>query len=412
MGVLRHRQTLAAVFGTFASNGWKRIKPPLQQILLLGGYQLIWLDGIPAFAAVDEAVTQARQEGGTRASQFVNALLRQLQREIEHRRIPAPQADPTRSFPVNAWQCCQFHHPILPDPQRHPIDYLAAATSQPHWLVKRWFESFGKERSREICLAGLCRPPIVLRPNRLRTTAQALAHRLREEAPAVEPVPSDDVVVVSHWGPLSKTGAFLEGWFQPQDRTAMRVVEAMAPAPGQTIIDLCAGLGTKTTQMAERMHNEGVILASDKDDSRLSAVRENCGRLGVTIVRTVPPDRIQKAAQSLRRIDWILLDAPCSNTGVLARRPEARYRVSEPSLRSLTSLQLELLACSVQLASPDTQIAYSTCSLEIEENEALVTRFLENRPEWRLQRSTRVLPSAGATPIDYHDGGYWAILGR
>lgn len=412
MGVLRHRQTLAAVFGTFAVNGWKRIKPGLQQILLLGGYQLVWLDSVPAFAAVDEAVAQAKREGGPRAGQFVNALLRQLQREIEQRRIPAERADPARAIPVDPWQCCQFHRAILPDLQHHPIDHLAAATSQPNWLVKRWFETFGMERTREVCLAGLCRPPIVLRPNRLRTTAEALAQRLREEAPEVEPVLSGPVVVANHWGPLSKTGAFLEGWFQPQDRTAMGVVQAIAPSAGQKIIDLCAGPGTKTTQMAELMGNEGAILASDKDDGRLAPIRENCARLRLTIIRTVLPDQIEEAMRSLEPVDWILVDAPCSNTGVLARRPEARYRISGQSLQSLSALQLDLLERAAQLASPATRIAYSTCSMEIEEDEALVAQFMERHPEWRLDRSARTLPSAGATPIDYHDGGYWAILAR
>ena len=305
MGVLRHRQTLAAVFGTFAVNGWKRIKPGLQQILLLGGYQLIWLDSVPAFAAVDEAVAQAKHEGGPRAGQFVNALLRQLQREIEQRRVPTQQADPLRSIPVDPWHCCQFNRAMLPNPEQHPIDHLAAATSQPNWLVKRWFETFGMEHAREVCLAGLCRPPIILRPNHLRTTAEGLAQRLHEEAPEVEPVLSDQVVVISHWGALSKTGAFLEGWFQPQDRTAMSVVAAMAPEPGQHVIDLCAGPGTKTTQMAELMGNRGTILASDKDDSRLAPVRENCDRLGLTIVRTMLPETIDEAARSLghRRLD-------------------------------------------------------------------------------------------------------------
>ncbi|HOW70325.1 MAG TPA: transcription antitermination factor NusB [Phycisphaerae bacterium] len=412
MGALRHRQTLAAVFGAFAVNGWKRIKPELQQILLLGGYQLLWLDGIPAFAAVDEAVAQAKGEGGSRPGQFVNALLRSLQREIEQRRVPAAEADAVRAIPIDPWQYCQFRRVVLPDPHRHPIDHLAAATSQPNWLVKRWCEAFGLERTREVCLAGLCRPPIVLRPNRLRTTAEALADRLREEAGSAEPAPSGDVVVVSHWGPLSSTGAFLEGWFQPQDRTAMGVVQAMAPASGQRVVDLCAGPGTKTTQMAELMNNTGVILASDKDDSRLVPVRENGVRLGLSIIDTVLPGDLEAAARALGPIDWILVDAPCSNTGVLARRPEARYRISMRALQSLSALQFQLLDFAARLATPESRIAYSTCSLEIEEDEALVTRFLERRPDWRLERSARILPRAGAAPTDYHDGGYWAILAR
>jgi len=412
LGVVRHRLTLTRLLGGIAAHGWKRIDRRLQHILMLGAYQLIWLDGIPAFAAVDEAVGQANSRGGPRAARFVNAILRQLQRDIEHRRLPLEQSDPTRAIPLDAATCCQFRRAVLPDPALQPVDHLSLSTSHPVWLVSRWAATFGIEKTQQICRTALCRPPIVLRPNRLRTDAPGLARRLRDEALDPEPDPGDDVVAVRHAGQLIHTAAFADGLFQVQDRTAMAVVREMSPQPGATIIDLCAGSGTKTTQMAELMDNRGTILASDKDQSRLAALQENCTRLGLTIVRTVLAAELEASARALGDIDWILVDAPCSNTGVLTRRPEARYRVSSQSLTALAELQLELLARADGLATTHTRLAYSTCSLEPEENEQIAVRFSQSHRKWRPRASRLTLPSAGPTLARWQDGGYWAIWDR
>jgi len=412
LGVVRHRLTLARLLGGIAAHGWKRIDRRLQRILMLGAYQLIWLDGIPAFAAVDEAVGQAKSRGGPRAARFVNAVLRQLQRDIEHRRFPLEQSDPTRAIPLDTTTCCQFRRAVLPDPALRPVDHLSLSTSHPIWLVSRWAATFGIEKTQQICRMALCRPPIVLRPNRLRTDAASLAQRLRDEGLDPESDSGDDVVAIRHPGQLTHMAAFADGLFQVQDRTARAVVREMSPQSGQIIIDLCAGSGTKTTQMAELMENRGTILASDKDQSRLAALQENCTRLGLTIVCTVHAAELEASARTLSHLDWILVDAPCSNTGVLARRPEARYRVNSQSLAALAELQLKLLARADGLATAHTRLAYSTCSLEPEENEQIAGRFSRAHRKWRLRASRLTLPSAGPSPSHWQDGGYWAIWDR
>jgi len=301
---------------------------------------------------------------------------------------------------------------VLPDPALQPTDHLALSTSHPMWLVSRWAAAFGIEKARQICRTALCRPPIVLRPNRLRTDAPGLVSLLRDEGLDPELEPGEDAVAIRHPGQLTHLASFADGLFQAQDRTARAVVREMSPKPGATIVDLCAGSGTKTTQMAELMGNRGTILASDKNASRLAALRENCTRLGLSIVRTILAFELDTAAKTLRDIDWILVDAPCSNTGVLARRPEARYRVSAKSLAALAELQLELLAQADRLATAHTRLAYSTCSIEPEENERITARFAQSHPRWRLRASRLTLPSAGPTPARWQDGGYWAIWDR
>jgi len=409
LGVVRHRLTLAHLLGGVTKHGWKRIERKLQNILLLAGYQMIWLDKIPAFAAIDEAVRQAKRRGGPRAGRFVNAILRQLQRDIEHRRIPIDQCDLLRTIPVSADTCCQFRQAVLPNPAQQPIEYLALSTSHPTWLVSRWKSAFGIEKTRDICRTALTRPPIILRPNRLRTDANALANRLRDEGIEVELDIANDLVAIRPPASLTQWNAFAEGLFQAQDRTARLIVQEILPQPGETIVELCAGVGTKTTQIAEIMGNRGTILASDTNKNRLASLNKNCDRLGISIVRTVPADELEAAAQSLSMIDWILIDAPCSNTGVLARRPEARYRVSAKSLAALSELQSTRLDNAIKLATSKTKIAYSTCSLEPEENDRIAVRFSELHPNWRLHASQLTLPSAGPRYTDWQDGGYWAI---
>lgn len=412
MGVIRHRLTLASVLGRFTRNRWPRINRMLQHILMLGGYQLIWLDGIPEFAAVHEAVEQARAEGGARTAGFVNAVLRQLQRDIEHRRLPIDDADPARAVPVDRRTCCQFRRAVLPDPEQSPTGHLAEATSHPAWLVSRWIATYGWNRARAVCQAGMHRPPIFLRPNALRTDLAGLIERLAAEAIDARPSPCGTMAVVDHAGPAMHSAAFADGLFQPQDPTAMTPVRQMRLQRDSVVLDLCAGLGTKTTQMAEAMHDRGAVLACDADESRLDALLANCRRLGHTSVRTVRLAELERAVADLPRLDWILIDAPCSNAGVLARRPEARYRLNARAIENLSRTQLDLLDRAAHLARPETKLCYSTCSIDPAENEEVAAAFAQSHRDWRLASSALTLPEPGETSIAWRDGGYWSTWVR
>jgi 16S rRNA (cytosine967-C5)-methyltransferase len=245
----------------------------------------------------------------------------------------------------------------------------------------------------------------------LRVTAAELLEHLQREGITAKAT-TNGSVVIAHSMPIIRTTAFIEGLLQPQDPTSMEVVRHMGLSPGQTVLDLCAGLGTKSTQMAEMMRNQGVVLASDIDESKLSMLSANCQRLGHTIVQTVSGDQVDESAKALPGLDWILIDAPCSNTGVLARRPEARYRLNERAFEKLAGLQLELLEQASKLAQPQTRMMYSTCSIDEQENEQLVATFVQSHPKWRPQKSRLTLPAAGNAAVEWRDGGYFAILVR
>ena len=306
---------------------------------------------------------------------------------------------------------CQFRRPVLPDPRQTLGEYLADATSHPLWLVSRWLGRYGKDTTAGICLAGISRPPTVLRPNRLRIDAAGLAERLKGEGIKAELLPDAQAVLVQDAGNLTRTAAFTGGLFQPQDRTAMSTLEGGCAGKllaGQTILDLCAGLGTKSTQAAEMLGGRGMVLACDKDEPKLRLLAENCQRLGHANVRTAAIDHVEEAVAALERLDWILVDAPCSNTGVLARRPEARYRLNAHDLVQLQATQLAILDRAVRLAKPGTRLLYSTCSIEPEENEEVSAQFAASHPGWVLRDTKLTLPQAGSRPAEWRDGGYWA----
>jgi 16S rRNA (cytosine967-C5)-methyltransferase len=197
-----------------------------------------------------------------------------------------------------------------------------------------------------------------------------------------------------------------QGWFAVQDESAMRVAAALAPEPGSRVLDLCAAPGGKTTHLAELMRNQGQIVACDVDDERLRTVAELSARLGITIIETVRlrPGLNENAPAG--PFDAILVDVPCSNTGVLGRRPEVRWRLRPVDLKHLIPLQTKLLLQAAERVRPGGAIVYSTCSIEPEENRAVVDAVLQAMPELSLEADEAQVPGKPA------DGGYWARLRR
>ena len=199
-----------------------------------------------------------------------------------------------------------------------------------------------------------------------------------------------------------------DGLIQPQDPTASAVIDAASPQPGMTVLDLCAAPGAKTTLLAEHMRNDGRIVALDVSADRLARIDDNCRRMGITIVSTRPADK----AGSLQAgtFDVALADVPCSNTGVLARRAEARWRFDETRLAALAADQRTLLSMAAQFARPGGTVVYSTCSIEPEEN-ALVARWATQHIRGlQLVREEPTPPAGAEDPRQWHDGGYLAIF--
>ena len=442
-GIVRHRRTLR-LFVSHARGKGRRattIQPDLLAILELGAFQLLFLDRVPDYAAVNEAAQAARRtarskKSGDKAAGFANGVLRGVQRLIaghDPDGLPAPDAVPHPDGGV-----VLLGEAVLPDPREDRDAFLGAAYSYPDWLVARWLDAFGNE-AEAVCRWNNRRPRLFARANPMRPDAEALLQSLLcgtagpfgvaqgrldrpceahgGARPAVpHPIAGFRVCgtagLVRPWCldvsdlDAPRLDALLrDGSLTIQDPSAMAPVEALCPEPGETVLDLCASPGTKTTQILEVMRGEGRVVASDRSPEKLDPLRQMAAARDAKNLTLCLADDLSRAAPA-EGFDAALVDAPCSNTGVLARRVEARWRLRPADLEELPRRQLELLVLAASRVRPGGRLVYSTCSLEAEENEGVVRAFLQNHRPWRLAASEQLLPAAD------HDGAFWALLVR
>ena len=376
-GVVRWQATLDCLIARKTTPGRDQ-RPALQNLLRLGLYQIFWLDRIPPHAAVHEMVELAKRSGYDSQSGFVNAVLRGYLREADG--IKKILADMKVSQPALGW-------------------------SHPEWLVEKWRQQFGDEQTRQLLAWNNTPPKTFARLNRLKTDAGLLVERWREEDVEYDFFTRDwtgeNLAFELKVHPsLNRLGSLRDGWFYLQDPGTLLAPAVLGAQPGETILDACAAPGGKTTFIAQLMNNQGRIIARDISPDRLKLVRENCVRLGTTMVEA----RLADAAGPAE-FDRILLDAPCSNTGVLRRRVDLRWRIQAAEIERLRATQLNLLKQSAGSLKPGGVLVYSTCSLEPEENSGVVQEFLADHPGWRLASERQLLPFA-----DGVDGAYVARL--
>ena len=437
-GTLRNRRAIDTVIGIFSDRPAGRIQGRLLNIIRVGVYELVYCPSTEAYAIVNEAAENAKAVMGQKQTGFVNAVLRQVIRHIASREIPFSQAGARRTLPQTPSVGCQFDTDFLPDGKTSLVEHLGTVFSLPQWLVSDWLAEFGEEITRRICFASNRRPSIYIRPNTLKITTTALAQKLSLAGVEVETIPNVtpakagvqksgdmnsaetvdscfhrndnfDCSMIRIRSPreLTQVPGFAEGEFTVQDVTASRAVRMLNPQHNWAILDLCAAPGTKTTQLAELTGDSASIIATDNNARRLEMVKENIARLGIKSVRIVPYKGVKDITAEVGSFDAVLLDVPCSNTGVLAKRVEARYRISAEAIGELIRIQAELLKTAAKLVKPRGKICYSTCSIQKAENSELVRSFLKDNPDFELESEELTFPSA--EDFD-HDGGYAAIL--
>jgi len=366
-GTLRWQRYLDWILAPHSRRRLETLDARVRVILRMTAYQIALLDRVPTFAAVNDAVTLAPRTPGVKP--FVNAVLRSFARRAPHEREPAAPRD--------------------------PLEALATRCSFPTWLAARWVARFGREEAEALMRASNERPPLTLRANALRTTRDALAERLAaEEGLAVRPTRhAPEGLVVGPGGAPASWRAFGDGSFAVQDEASMLVGRLLAPEPGATVADVCAAPGTKTTHIAELMADRGRVLAFDREPERLARVREAAARLGITVV-DARDGAVDVVAPGFRdACDAVLVDAPCSNLGVIRRNPEVKWRRQPSDLGPASRQQSEILAAAATMVKPGGRLVYATCSLEPEENEAVVSAFLRARPEFAIDAPDKfVLP--------------------
>lgn len=408
-GTIRRRLTIDWILKPFMKARSDRLDAVVRANLRLAVFQTLYLEKVPDHAIVNEAVELTRKQIGRRAAGFVNGVLRAFLRCIEERNLKSGELPEGRGLRVARDRWVLFRDVILPSAVRDLPRSLSVQHSHPMWLLTRWLARWPREDVERICDANNDPPSIVLRANALRGgRAALLASLAAQEIPAREGSLPDSVVL-GRAGAITVLDAFRKGLCQVQDEAAMEAVLLLAPERGGRALDACAAPGGKATHIAERMGDEGLVLAVDADPARIGLIRENARRLGLRSVHAIAADvRCLPLGREQRgTFKYVLLDVPCTNTGVLARRVEARSRVSEKDFLSLPLLQLSLLHAAARFVAPGGAIVYSTCSLEPEENGQVVAAFLADATEFKQVTEKLTLPREGGM-----GGGFAARLER
>ena len=400
-GVIRRRRTIDTLLESQISRPRAKVETDLWRLLQLGTFQVVYSQ-TPDHAAVDTTVELARSAGFERWAGFVNGVLRNVQRLMSDEFLDAMAAD---SLPVNNGQFLKLKQAILPDPASELSEYIGRAFSLPRSLARRWSDRFtGKELER-IVFHCLTTPVTCLRVNRLKTTAAALQADLEGAGVEVSPGTGTWSLRISRAAGLTSLPGFTSGQWVVQDEAATLASEVLEPFLGQRVLDLCAAPGGKTTHLAEMMKDNGEIVACDVAEHRLRRVEENVARLGLTSVRPTLIDRDGTGIPD-GPFDSALVDVPCSNTGVLARRPEARWRFRKDELSELAQLQTRLLMTAFDRVRPGGHVLYSTCSIEPEETSDVVAAVASLTADLTVVREQLLLPGLPG------DGAYQALLRR
>lgn len=399
-GTIRRLATLDAILKPFVRRGQQQVEPELWMILRLGVYQLVLLDGIPPHAAVHESVELSKRVGRGGWPGFVNGTLRKISQLITPDRVAFPAPD---TVPVANGQFARLSQAVFPDPQTHTGDYFAAAFSFPDWLSARWSAAFAKDELFRMGFWFNSPAPLSLRINRLRTTRDQYLALLTQHSIAAHPGTIPDSIQLEGSVRVHDLPHFDEGWVTIQDESSMSAALLMDPQPHERILDLCAAPGGKTTHLAELQGDQGKIVAVDVQPDRLALVTANADRLQLKSIRTQLMSKDASDAPT-GHFDGVLVDVPCSNTGVLGKRPEARWRISPYDLRELPRLQHRLLSLALDRVRPGGRVVYSTCSIETLENRSVVDQCLAERPQVRLIAERHHIPGQPA------DGAYQALL--
>lgn len=371
-GAVQRRGTSDVAIERLAGRSTKLLDPPVLAALRLGLYELLFADATPDHAAVDQAVELTKAGGAAHASGLVNAVLRRAGRE---------RAELTAA--------------LLGDDSTPAA--AAVADSAPPWLAEMWWQELGPEAARAALAACNERAEVAMRVNALRTDREAMLARLAEagvevQAPdAAWPLAAPEEIVIAGRTGSAVPEAIRAGELTPQSRGSAAVVDVLGPQEGEHILDLCAGPGIKTGQIAERMKNRGEVISVELDPDRAAEVAAQAQRLDLRCVTVIEADATEATFPS--NFDRVLLDAPCSDLGTLASRPDARWRKSPRTIERLTEVQDALLRNAAAMLRPGGALVYSTCTISRRENEDRIAALL------------RATEAGDAPPLELDDLG-------
>ncbi len=376
-GTLERLLTLDYVIAQHASRPMSALSREVQGILRLGVYQLLYLDGVPDSAAVNESVNLAKAfRQGAGAAGFVNAVLRSVIRDGSRVRLPEREKDPAY--------------------------YLQIKYSAPQWLVKLLADSYGEAACERFLARSIGRPPVTARVNTLRTDAAGLADALAREGVRCLETPVADAVLLENTGGVEALEAYQAGLFHVQDTACQLCCEALDPQPGETVLDLCSAPGGKAFTLAERMRGQGRVIACDLHEKRVNLIRQAAARLGLPNIEAFANDA-SKHNPDMPQADRILCDVPCSGLGIIRRKPEIKYKEAA-DFAPLPAVQYRILETAAHYLKPGGLLVYSTCTVNPAENEQVVDRFLQGHAAFEAQPLSGLLAAGG-------QGGRITLLG-
>jgi 16S rRNA (cytosine967-C5)-methyltransferase len=384
-GVVRWQIRLDWIIRQRVRFPFKNIEPSVLNILRLALYQIYFMDRVPDRAAVDEAVKQAGGVRNRHVAGFVNGILRHICRNREDLRFPDPLAESER--------------------------HLSIAYSYPLWLVQKWIRELGLAAAERLLEAGNRIPERIIRVNTLKMDRNGLMAALEDESACATPCAysPDGLRLGDVRGPVDRLKAFKRGWFLVQGEAAQICSHLLNPRQGDWVLDVCAGLGGKSTHMAALMGNKGRVIALDRENRRLEQLAESARRLGARGVAAVAADAAERLSDVIgRRFDRILVDAPCSGLGVISRHPDIKLTKGPEDIHRLALLQKAILYQAVHLLKPGGRLLYATCTLSQEENEGVVEGIFKENAELALADLKTSTPPWARDLID--DNGFFRSL--
>ena len=362
-GILRKKSYLDFLISKSSTVEIEKMDPFFKNILRLGIYDLLFMDGTPDYAAINEAVEIAKAKISSKSGDLANAILRKIQREIAS--LPKPD-------------------------MQNRTELIATTFSHPEWLVERWVKRFGEREAFQLMTANNKRPEFYLRVNCLKTSPDTF--KLRLDKAGIEYEESE--WLPGYYKVFTLADVRSKGWFEKglcyvQDIAAGFAPTILDPVGGETVYDICAAPGTKTLLLAELMNNEGSILAIDINSERIHKIAENAERGGAEIVKI---QRTDAREGRFKLADAVLLDAPCTGTGVISKRADLRWKRTPEDLAEAVKLQEELLDAAANMVAKNGRLVYSTCSLEPEENMEQIEKFLKEYDNFELMPLDDFLP--------------------
>lgn len=353
-GTLEYKLRLDYILNRFSTVPAEKMKPVIRELLRSSVYQILYMDSVPDSAVCNEAVKLARKKGFYNLTGFVNGVLRKIAREYGSIRFPGKE---------------------------EPEEYLSVIYSMPKWLVQRFLEQYGFEKTEKMLEAFLKEKPTTIRIREYLVEKEAVLESLKSQKVTVEKAPYvENAYYVKDYDYLPALDAFRVGSIQVQDVSSMLVGDIAAPKEGDYVIDLCAAPGGKTLCIADKLKGTGRVDARDISRTKTDYIRENAIRQNFLNVVVTEKDATQLDSDSLEKADIVLADVPCSGLGVMGRKTDIKCKLNPAKIQELAGLQREILEQASTYVKPGGTLIYSTCTIGKEENQDNVEWFLEHYP--------------------------------